>query len=97
MELSENYSCVNCIWHDQCESDVPCDFFDTGRSGGTLTDGEIEIRIDINRQEYEKAYMEYVGETCDGNISASDMIVPEFDPDNEFDKENKRECSDDLS
>ena len=34
MELSENYSCVDCIWHDQCESDVPCDFFDTGRSGG---------------------------------------------------------------
>lgn len=54
MELSENYSCVDCIWHDQCESDMPCDFFDTGRSGGTLTDREIEIRIDINRQEYEK-------------------------------------------
>ena len=22
MELSENYSCVDCIWHDQCESDM---------------------------------------------------------------------------
>ena len=94
MELSENYSCVDCIWHDQCESDVPCDFFDTGRSGGEQIAADFQP---VFVQEYEKVYMEYVGETCDGNISASDMIVPEFDPDNEFDKENKRECSDDLS
>ena len=38
MENSENYSCVDCIWHDQCESDVPCGFFDPGHSGISLTE-----------------------------------------------------------
>ncbi len=73
MENSENYSCVDCIWHDQCESDVPCDFFDTGRSGGLLTDGEIEICIENNRKEYEKAYLEYADEYSDGNTDNSDV------------------------
>ena len=48
MENSENYSCVDCIWHDQCESDVLCDFFDSGRSGESLTDDEIESGIELN-------------------------------------------------
>ena len=91
MENSENYSCVDCIWHDQCESDVPCDFFDTGRSGGTLTDGEIEIGIELNRQEYKKAYAEYVGEYSDGNIDPSEMLEPEFE------EESEMEGLDDLS
>ena len=69
MENSENYSCVDCIWHDQCESDVLCDFFDSGRSGESLTDDEIESGIELNRQEYKKAYAEYVGEYSDGNRS----------------------------
>ena len=62
METNENYSCVDCIWHDQCESDVPCEFFDAGHSGDTLTDEEVKAAVELNRQEYGKAYAEYVSE-----------------------------------
>ena len=91
MENSENYSCVACIWHDQCESDVLCDFFDSGRSGESLTDDEIESGIELNRQEYKKAYAEYVGEYSDGNIDPSEMLEPEFE------EESEMEGLDDLS
>ena len=91
MENSENYSCVDCIWHDQCESDVVCDFFDSGRSGESLTDDEIESGIELNRQEYKKAYAEYVGEYSDGNIDPSEMLEPEFE------EESEMEGLDDLS
>jgi hypothetical protein len=91
MENSENYSCVDCIWHDQCESDVLCDFFDSGRSGESLTDDEIESGIELNRQEYKKAYAEYVGEYSDGNIDPSEMLEPEFE------EESEMEGLDDLS
>ena len=84
MENSENYSCVDCIWHDQCESDVLCDFFDSGRSGESLTDDEIESGIELNRQEYKKAYAEYVGEYSDGNIDPSEMLEPEFEEESEM-------------
>lgn len=84
MENSENYSCVDCIWHDQCESDVPCDFFDSGRGGESLTDDEIESGIELNRQEYKKAYAEYVGEYSDGNIDPSEMLEPEFEEESEM-------------
>ena len=46
METNENYSCVDCIWHDQCESDVPCEFFDAGHSGDTLTDEEVKAAVE---------------------------------------------------
>lgn len=91
MENSENYSCVDCIWHDQCESDVLCDFFDSGRSGESLTDDEIESGIELNRQEYKKAYAEYVGEYSDGNIDPSEML------ESEFEEESEMEGLDDLS
>ena len=91
MENSENYSCVDCIWHDQCESDVLCDFFDSGRSGESLTDDEIESGIELNRQEYKKAYAEYVGEYSVGNIDPSEMLEPEFE------EESEMEGLDDLS
>ena len=91
MENSENYSCVDCIWHDQCESDVLCDFFDSGRSGESLTDDEIESGIELNRQEYKKAYAEYVGEYSDGSIDPSEMLEPEFE------EESEMEGLDDLS
>ncbi len=68
METNENYSCVDCIWHDQCKSDVPCEFFDAGHSGDTLTDEEVKAAVELNRQEYGKAYAEYVSEFSDGNI-----------------------------
>ena len=91
MENSENYSCVDCIWHDQCESDVLCDFFNSGRSGESLTDDEIESGFELNRQEYKKAYAEYVGEYSDGNIDPSEMLEPEFE------EESEMEGLDDLS
>ena len=91
MENSENYSCVDCILHDQCESDVLCDFFNSGRSGESLTDDEIESGIELNRQEYKKAYAEYVGEYSDGNIDPSEMLEPEFE------EESEMEGLDDLS
>ena len=91
MENSENYSCVDCIWHDQCESDVLCDFFDSGRSGESLTDDEIESGIELSRQEYKKAHAEYVGEYSDGNIDPSEMLEPEFE------EESEMEGLDDLS
>lgn len=91
MENSENYSCVDCIWHDQCESDVLCDFFNSGRSVESLTDDEIESGIELNRQEYKKAYAEYVGEYSDGNIDPSEMLEPEFE------EESEMEGLDDLS
>lgn len=92
MENNENYSCVDCIWHDQCESDVPCEFFDMGHSADSLTDDEVEVIIEANRQEYKKEYPEYISEFSDGNIDPSDILEPNFD-----EKENEMECSDDLS
>lgn len=84
MENSENYSCVDCIWHDQCESDVPCEFFDMGHSGDSLTDDEIKATVELNRQEYEKAYAEYVSEFSDGNIDPSEMLEPESEEESEM-------------
>ena len=64
---NENYTCLNCIWHDQCESDEPCGFFDRGQSALELSDGEIEIDIEVGRKEYGQAYQKYIQEFCDGN------------------------------
>lgn len=91
MENNEKYSCVDCIWHDQCESDVPCDFFDLGRSGDLLTDDEIKTAVELNRQEYEKAYAEYASEYSDGNINPSEILEPESQGENDV------EGLDDLS
>jgi len=62
MDSNEKYSCVDCIWHDQCESDELCDFFDSGRSGGSLTDVEIEIQIEQGRRQFISEYQKYIGE-----------------------------------
>lgn len=85
MENSENYSCVDCIWHDQCESDVLCDFFDAGHSGDTLTDEEVKAAVELNRQEYGKAYAEYVSEFSDGNIQIDENDDEPYD-DNDFEE-----------
>ena len=79
METNENYSCVDCIWHDQCESDVPCEFFDAGHSGDTLTDEEVKAAVELNRQEYGKAYAEYVSEFSDGNIQIDEKPYDDND------------------
>jgi len=85
METNENYSCVDCIWHDQCESDVPCEFFDAGHSGDTLTDEEVKAAVELNRQEYGKAYAEYVCEFSDGNIQIDENDDEPYD-DNDFEE-----------
>lgn len=54
------YSCVDCIWQDQCQSDEPCAFFDDG--SGLPTDEEIEIQIEHGRKEYREEFHEYVSE-----------------------------------
>lgn len=56
-----------------------------------MTDDEIESGIELNRQEYKKAYAEYVGEYSDGNIDPSEMLEPEFE------EESEMEGLDDLS
>ena len=84
METNENYSCVDCIWHDQCESDVPCEFFDAGHSGDTLTDEEVKAAVELNRQEYGKAYAEYVSEFS-GNIQIDENDDEPYD-DNDFEE-----------
>lgn len=60
MDNNEKYSCVDCIWHDQCESDQPCGFFDRGQYGVDLSDDEIEMETEIRRKEYSQAYQRYV-------------------------------------
>lgn len=65
----DKYSCVDCIWHDQCESAEPCDFFDTGREVVSLTDDEICLYTEIQRSQFENDYLEYVKEYGDGNVN----------------------------
>lgn len=63
-----NYSCVDCIWHDQCESVVPCDFFDAGKDILSLTDEDISSYTETRRSQFEEEYREYIKEYGDGNI-----------------------------
>ena len=63
MEQNENYSCLDCIWQDQCQSDKPCAFFDMGKLDDELpSDYEIEKKIESDRAEYRKDYFKYVEE-----------------------------------
>lgn len=64
---NEKYSCVDCIWHDKCDSDEPCDFFDRGQISLELSDNEIEIYVEISRKVYGQAYQKYIQEFSDGN------------------------------
>lgn len=65
----DKHSCVDCIWYDQCESAEPCDFFDAGREVVSLTDDEICLYTEIQRNQFEKDYLEYVKEYGDGNVN----------------------------
>lgn len=60
---NENHSCLECIWHDQCESEEICSMFDPGR---LPTDEEIEIEIEIKRKQYGIAYQKYIEQYGDG-------------------------------
>lgn len=60
---NEQHSCIDCIWHDQCESDEVCDLFDPGR---LPTDEEIELQIEIGREQYRSEFHQYVKEYEDG-------------------------------
>lgn len=65
---SKNYTCENCIWNSQCPSREICDFFDNGQYNDLeLSDEEIELRIETDRNEYRQAYQKYIQEFTDGN------------------------------
>lgn len=59
---NEKYSCLDCIWHDQCESEEPCGFFDRGRYGLELSEDEIHASIESNREKYNREYQKYIQE-----------------------------------
>ena len=63
---NDKLSCIDCIWHDQCEDDKPCGFFDDGRDSMMHTDDEIEIQIETGRKQFESDYREYISEYSDG-------------------------------
>lgn len=54
---NEKYSCLECIWYDQCGCDEICDFFDPGRFP---TDEEIKLETEILRQKYSEDYQKYL-------------------------------------
>lgn len=57
------YTCVDCIWQDQCQSDEPCEFFDRGQSEDSLlSDEEVEARIESERHKFHKEFQKYVEE-----------------------------------
>lgn len=60
-------------------------FFDAGHSGDTLTDEEVKAAVELNRQEYGKAYAEYVSEFSDGNIQIDENDDEPYD-DNDFEE-----------
>lgn len=64
-----HYSCLDCIWHDQCESAEPCEFFDRGQDITSLTDDDISTYTEVRRNQFEKDYLEYIKEYGDGNVS----------------------------
>lgn len=64
---------------------MPCEFFDAGHSGDTLTDEEVKAAVELNRQEYGKAYAEYVSEFSDGNIQIDENDDEPYD-DNDFEE-----------
>jgi hypothetical protein len=57
MEHSEEFSCLDCIWCDQCRDVQPCMFFDNGES-------EIVTEQDEEQQksDYYDAFLEYIQE-----------------------------------
>lgn len=58
-------SCLTCIWHEQCEDEKPCSFYDDGRDIMDLTDKEIQIKIENDRKIFAKQYEKYVAEDYD--------------------------------
>ena len=58
---------------------------DAGHSGDTLTDEEVKAAVELNRQEYGKAYAEYVSEFSDGNIQIDENDDEPYD-DNDFEE-----------
>lgn len=63
MENSEVYSCLDCIWHDQCEDEKPCEFFDRGQN--QMSEKELESQIESGRVKYRNEYDKYINEYSD--------------------------------
>lgn len=64
---NEKYSCVDCIWHEQCDNYEPCEFFDRGQHGLELSDDDLELSVESGRKEYDQEYQKYIQEFSDGN------------------------------
>lgn len=65
-DYTNRHSCCTCIWKDQCESEQPCDSYDEGKDAIDLSDSEIEIQVENNRNEFRKEYWKYMKEYDDG-------------------------------
>lgn len=63
MENNEVYSCLDCIWHDQCEDEKSCEFFDRGQI--QVSDEELESQIESGRIKYRNEYAKYANEYGD--------------------------------
>lgn len=60
MTQDEKISCKNCIWRDQCENDTPCNDFDDGVSSAALpSEEEIELQVEIDREQYRDGFEKY--------------------------------------
>lgn len=59
---NDKLPCIDCIWHDQCEDEKPCSFFDDGHNSMIPTDEEIELQIETGRKKFESNYREYISE-----------------------------------
>lgn len=54
------HSCLECLWHDQCEDERICGFF-------SPIDEDLEIKMSLfdeekARKEYQEEYQEYISE-----------------------------------
>ena len=57
------YTCLDCIWQDQCFSSVPCSFLDIGKYDEELfSEDEIKDKLESDKQEYLNDYYDYINE-----------------------------------
>lgn len=54
--MSNNVSCLNCFWREQCGGDTPCSFFDS------VIEENIELMIEYKRAKFINEYNEYMDE-----------------------------------
>lgn len=61
MYYTKSPLCIDCIWHDQCQCEESCEYYDRGGvQDGLLSDEEVETMIENGRQEFREEFEEYV-------------------------------------